>query len=230
MAEQKLETLFHPWLSYWFGMSSADSLELEQYELWRSVGAIHVPGWLPDSAREEDMRSRFGELLDRLAMNELEEWRSGPEGCLAYVMVADLLPRCLGRGTSDAYVLETFALDALDRALAEGWDKVMDPLKRAFFYMPLTHAESLDRQRESRRLYSELLRTFRAPGRLGVGEKDVAAVLGAFAESAFRHFRIVRRFGRFPNRNAALERVSTMEEASYLKDPWSFFTDDENAP
>jgi uncharacterized protein (DUF924 family) len=38
-----------------------------------------------------------------------------------------------------------------------------------------------------------------------------------------RHEEIIRRFGRFPHRNAALGRATTPEEAEFLKEPRSSF-------
>jgi uncharacterized protein (DUF924 family) len=37
------------------------------------------------------------------------------------------------------------------------------------------------------------------------------------------HLVIIRRYGRFPHRNAALGRESTLEEAEFLKQPGSSF-------
>ena len=38
-----------------------------------------------------------------------------------------------------------------------------------------------------------------------------------------RHAEIIRHFGRFPHRNAALGRATTPEEAEFLKEPESSF-------
>ena len=40
---------------------------------------------------------------------------------------------------------------------------------------------------------------------------------------ARRHYEIIRRFGRFPHRNAILGRASTAEETEFLKQPGSGF-------
>ena len=42
-------------------------------------------------------------------------------------------------------------------------------------------------------------------------------------EWARRHWAIIRRFGRFPHRNAVLGRASTPEETEFLKQPGSGF-------
>jgi len=43
------------------------------------------------------------------------------------------------------------------------------------------------------------------------------------SDYAVRHRDIVRRFGRFPHRNAALGRDSTPEETEFLRQPGSGF-------
>jgi uncharacterized protein (DUF924 family) len=40
---------------------------------------------------------------------------------------------------------------------------------------------------------------------------------------AQKHAAIIRRFGRYPHRNAALGRASTPEEVEFLKEPGSSF-------
>ena len=69
--------------------------------------------------------------------------------------------------------------------------------------MPLMHSEHLADQDESVRLFE-------------------AAGLEANAHFAQHHREIVRRFGRFPHRNAALERVSTADEIAYLNSKEAF--------
>jgi uncharacterized protein (DUF924 family) len=40
---------------------------------------------------------------------------------------------------------------------------------------------------------------------------------------AIRHMEIIERFGRFPHRNAILERTSTAEEKQFLQQPGNSF-------
>ena len=76
-----------------------------------------------------------------------------------------------------------------------------------FVYLPFEHSENLADQDESVRLFATL------------GE--------ALGEDAIRygerHRDVIRRFGRFPHRNAALGRVSTPDELAYLAQPGAGF-------
>jgi uncharacterized protein (DUF924 family) len=81
-------------------------------------------------------------------------------------------------------------------------------VERQFLYMPFEHSESLaDQELSVERLAS--LEAF--PETKGI------------AEWARRHEAIIRRFGRFPHRNAALGRAGTPEEIEFLKQPGSGF-------
>jgi uncharacterized protein (DUF924 family) len=71
------------------------------------------------------------------------------------------------------------------------------------------HAEDLAAQEEALRLFGRL-------------EQEAPALAG-YADHARRHHAAIRRFGRFPHRNAVLGRVSTAQEIEFLKEPGSAF-------
>ena len=93
--------------------------------------------------------------------------------------------------------------------VADGFDlRLAGLFHRAFAYLPYEHDESLDSQRESLRLF----KPFEAePGG------------ASYYRSALRHAAVIKRFGRFPHRNALLGRASTEEEAAFLRKPGSSF-------
>ena len=72
-----------------------------------------------------------------------------------------------------------------------------------FFYLPFEHSENLADQERAVPLYRAL---------------DEERALNA----AIGHRDAIRRFGRFPHRNAVLGRENTPEEAEYLKAPPSW--------
>jgi uncharacterized protein (DUF924 family) len=77
--------------------------------------------------------------------------------------------------------------------------------------LPFEHAESLDAQRESVRLFEALACETGQQGK------------GSYLDYARRHATIVERFGRFPHRNEALGRASTEDERVFLREPGSSF-------
>jgi uncharacterized protein (DUF924 family) len=76
-----------------------------------------------------------------------------------------------------------------------------------FVYLPLEHSESLADQELSVALFEELARDA-APA--------LKPAMDDFLHWAVRHWRVVQRFGRFPDRNEVFDRSSTPEELSFL--------------
>ena len=80
---------------------------------------------------------------------------------------------------------------------------------RVFLYMPLMHAENRALQDECVARFTHLLATT---------TPELRDTLAGNLRFAYQHLDIIKKFGRFPHRNAALGRVSTPEEEAFLKD------------
>ena len=93
-------------------------------------------------------------------------------------------------------------------ALAKEFDRTLRPVERMFVYLPLEHSEHLPDQELCLRLMKELS-----------GFRETRDIQG-WAE---KHLVIIRQFGRFPHRNAAIGRASTVAEIEFLKQPGSGF-------
>ncbi len=152
-------------------------------------------------AFDETIRSRFLPLYERAIEGQLGDWRSEPKHCLALVILLDQFPRNMFRGTARVFAADPLALDAARTIMDRGWDKALSPDERMFAYLPFEHSEALADQERSLKLFE--------------GHANF--------EWARRHWEIIRRFGRFPHRNAALGRASTLEEIEFLKQPGSGF-------
>jgi len=159
-------------------------------------------------AFDEEIRRRFLGLYERGAAGELAHWQRAPADCLALVILLDQFPRNMFRGSARAFASDPPARAAADVILGNGWDKAMSPDERMFAYLPFEHSESLADQERCLALMREI----------AVFPESVD--LPKWAEA---HLAIIRRFGRFPHRNAALGRTSTPEEAEFLKQPGSSF-------
>ena len=79
--------------------------------------------------------------------------------------------------------------------------------------MPLEHAEDLALQDRCVALFEALVQA---------GSEHAQTLQGAL-DYAHKHRAVIRQFGRFPHRNAALGRAGTAEEAAYLALPGSGF-------
>jgi len=154
-------------------------------------------------ALDERIRTEFEPLWQQAAAGELDHWQDTPEGALALVIVLDQLPLNMYRGRPESFATEQVAVAVAKQAVARGYDKLIPKDRLMFMYMPLMHSENLDDQDLSVQLFE-------------------AAGLADNLRFAEHHRGIVRRFGRFPHRNAILGRESTPEELDYLASPQAF--------
>ena len=104
------------------------------------------------------------------------------------------------RDDARAFATDDLALKAAVIAIGKAWDLRVDEPERQFFYLPLMHAESLAQQERGVRLILT-----RMP------QTGASNLVHARA-----HREVIRRFGRFPHRNAALGRRGTEAEAAFL--------------
>ncbi|MGH6984268.1 MAG: DUF924 family protein [Stellaceae bacterium] len=157
------------------------------------------PAWFSgDASTDALVRMRFLALHEELRRGLPPGALMAPEPALAAVIALDQFPRNLYRDQPDAFATDGAALAAARRAVALGFDRIFDPTRRHFFYLPFMHAEDRALQARSVELCAAL------------GDADVLGY-------AQRHREIVDRFGRFPHRNAVLGRKSSPDEVEFLK-------------
>jgi uncharacterized protein (DUF924 family) len=167
-----------------------------QYVLtfWRAAGPDK---WFAkDTAFDDEIRVRFLATYEAAAARTLA-WDDTAEGALALLIVLDQFPRNMFRGSARAFAADPLARELATRAIARGFDLAVAVPERGFFYLPFEHSETLADQERGVALN-------RASG-------DADAL-----KWAERHADIIRRFGRFPHRNAVLGRATTAEEQAFL--------------
>ena len=157
-----------------------------------------------DDAFDAAIRTRFAALHAAAALGELWRWRVDAPGRLAEIIVLDQFSRNLHRGSAAAFTQDAVALVLAQELVAQRLDTALPVVQRAFAYLPFMHSESAVVQQESLRLYTALAQ----PANL---------------KFAHLHADIIRRFGRYPHRNAALGRESSAEEIAFLQQPGSSF-------
>jgi uncharacterized protein (DUF924 family) len=162
---------------------------------WREAGPKKWFG--KDTAFDEAIRARFLATHEAAAAGMLVEWEATAEGTLALLIALDQFPRNMFRGSPRTFATDPLALQLADRAIAKGFDRQVPMAERGFFYLPFMHSERLTDQERSVTLYRAL----------GQTENQ------KFADD---HADIIRRFGRFPHRNAVLGRATTAEEQAFL--------------
>jgi uncharacterized protein (DUF924 family) len=160
--------------------------------------------WFAKSEHTDaQIRERFLWLQERLVADD------GIDGAmrrplLAAVIVLDQFSRNLFRDTPRAYAADPIARRLARRAIAQGLDVGMTAQERMFLYLPFEHSED----RADQALAVELL------AQLGNAE---------WTGYALKHQAIIDRFGRFPHRNAILNRDSSADEVECLQQREDWF-------
>jgi uncharacterized protein (DUF924 family) len=176
--------------------------------------------WFSDRARavwferdkgfDAEIAARFGAAVHAAQTGAFETWRQSPDGCLALVILLDQMGRNIYRGEAKAFLGDQRARLVAEDAIRRGIDRTLPFDRRRFFYLPFEHAEDLAAQDRSVELFA------RARDEALPHERDMAEVQ---LDYAHRHRDVIRRFGRFPGRNAALGRPSSDDELACLADP-----------
>jgi uncharacterized protein (DUF924 family) len=182
-------------LLFWFGPAS-------------ERGKAHKHWFVKSEAFDLEVRQRFLAVYEEAAAGKLTHLKESAADCLALIVLLDQFPRNMFRGTLRAFATDPLALETARHAVDRGFDRSLLPVERLFVYLPFEHSEALADQDRS---------------------CDLTRALDAYPETndvyryALAHRDIIRRFGRFPHRNAILGRASTPEELEFLKGPGSSF-------
>ncbi|MCQ4263419.1 DUF924 domain-containing protein [Stutzerimonas stutzeri] len=197
-----------PWqelLHWWFGQgTSANEIAAEKQRLWF--------GYRPQ--QDAEARDRFGPLVEQALDGGLQDWAELPEGWLALVLLLDQLPRMIHRNTPRAFAGDERAQQLVRDGLAHGGDMLLAPIQRVFIYLVLEHAENLAVQD---------LAVAHFTGLRDIADEQERSLFGGFLDYADRHREVISRFGRFPHRNAILDRESSDTERLFLEQPGSSF-------
>jgi uncharacterized protein (DUF924 family) len=162
---------------------------------WRAAG--EKKWFAKNDAFDAEIKPRFLDTYEAAAAGKLSNWESSPEGALALTIVLDQFPRNMFRRDARAFAADAMARAVADRALAHGYDRQVPNELRMFFYLPFEHSEVMADQDRCCALFKTL------------GNADLL-------HWAELHADIIRRFGRFPHRNAVLGRTTTPDEKTYL--------------
>jgi uncharacterized protein (DUF924 family) len=156
-------------------------------------------GWYGGgTALDRTIRDRFLPLWEDARLGRLRDWCRTAEGALACLIVLDQFPRNMFRGDPRSFATDPLARAVARDALDRKFDRQAEGRIRQFYYLPFMHSEDPADQDLSVALMSDRMR-------------DAEHVLHARA-----HREVIRRFGRFPFRNAALGRETTAEEQAFL--------------
>ncbi len=185
-------------LAFWFGPRDADA----------RTRTAHAARWFAgDAVLDAEVAQRFAGDVAAAVRHQRDAWAPSARGRLALILLLDQFSRQLYRGRAEAFASDPHALALALTGIDAGLDAPLGDAERAFFYMPLHHAENLAVQDRCVDVFAAL------HARSDAAWRDQAA---GFLRYAREHRDVIARFGRFPHRNAALGRASTAEERAYL--------------
>ena len=169
----------------------------EVVSFWREAGPDR---WFTkDATFDEQIRERFLDTYEAAAAGKLSGWEHSAQDALALLILLDQFPRNMFRGDARAFATDPLARAVAAGAIVRGFDSQVPADLRGFFYLPFEHSEDPADQERGIAFYK------------ASGDADGLK----WAEI---HADIIRRFGRFPHRNAVLGRTTTPEEQKFLDD------------
>lgn len=164
-------------------------------DFWKGAGAS---AWFrKNGVFDQDIRQRFGQLVEDAGDGRLEDWLDEPQTCLAYILLLDQFTRNIFRQNARAFEHDDKALNAAKIAIENNYIASVDIELQSFFIMPFMHSEHLDDQLRC----IELMKIYSS-------EDSV--------KFAVIHYDLIEKFGRFPHRNEVLGRKSSALELEFL--------------
>ena len=185
-------------IAFWFREQALSAPQIDRrMDIW--FGA--------DEVFDHECKKDFSDDVTAASEGRLDHWAHEPRGRLALILLLDQFRRNIFRNTADAFSKDKMALKLCVEGAMAKTDQGLAPIERAFFYMPLQHAESKKVQAKSVELFSKLSEAVSPTFR------ETFETITQFAEL---HRDIIEQFGRFPHRNGLLNRDNTSEEDEYL--------------
>ncbi|MCF6302989.1 MAG: DUF924 domain-containing protein [Devosiaceae bacterium] len=155
--------------------------------------------WFGSSVEfDELLKKNFFDLHAKVAAGEASSWRDTPQGRVAEIIVLDQFSRQFFRGEARAFITDSMSLVLAQELVASGKDMSLTNNQRFFAYLPFMHSESLVIHETAVRLFRDL------------GDEETL-------KFEMAHLDVLKEFGRYPKRNAALGRTSTPQEAVYIE-------------
>lgn len=148
----------------------------------------------------------FGPFLDDVAAHGWDMAALDRREAIGLVIMLDQFPRNIFRKDARAFAYDEVARRHA-RALVESGIGRFALIERCFLYLPFEHSEAIADQDLSVALFEAL--AAEAPA-------EQADTYRNYLDYAVKHRDLIRRFGRFPHRNAWLGRENSAEEAAFL--------------
>jgi len=149
-----------------------------------------------------EMRKLFLDLYYKYKDASIEYFIDNELDLLGSVLLFDQIPRNIFRNTKQMYDTDVKALEIVGKGLIKF--KLFD-IERAILGYPFIHSENLNEQLKAKDLYNHIIDPY------------MCVIARYFRIIARNHYDTIQIFGRFPQRNNILGRISTLKEIVYLR-------------
>lgn len=163
-------------------------------DFWESIGP---DGWFEKNDEiDRRFREQFLAAYEAAAARQCMHWLHEARPGLGLILLLDQFPRNAFRGSPKVYATDALAREAANEFIERGHMAAIDLPLRMFVRLPFSHSEALADQDRAVALHKQYI------------DDDT--------QWADHHREIIRRFGRFPHRNAILGRTTTPDEQAFL--------------
>ena len=185
-------------LQFWFGaFPTPYTADARKSDMWFKNGAAY----------DSEIFINFAVDYDKAINGELDHWIDSYRGRLALIILLDQFSRHIHRGSAESFAQDKKAQALCVDGIGTGDDCRMHAIERSFYYLPLEHAEDIEKQNLSLKAYRQLVEDVPEQYR------KAFEVTLSFAKS---HHYVIEKFGRFPELNEVLGRESTAEELEFI--------------
>jgi uncharacterized protein (DUF924 family) len=204
-------------LDYWFskGLYTAD------FDKW----------FMKSQDYDEEIKEKFGDLLKEAEQGHGFSWLHTKDSYVAHIILLDQFSRHIYRGSCDSFKNDNGCMLFVEL----GWEMYKEQLKGyefMFAFMPYMHTENMVYQKKGeynfnihKQLYGNAGgRALTPPIHVSyMGSLDEVtnndkeyAMLKSMEPHVLGHKQTIQMFGRFPKRNVALGRETTIQEEQYM--------------
>ena len=184
---------------YWFGdLRSPVDFPKDKSEIWFSRS----------DATDSHIRETFGRYIPEAARERWDLALLSREEQVALVVLLDQFPRNIFRDSPEAFAYDPKAREIAEALVKPGWGGFYW-IERTFLFTPFEHSEDIAKQDYGVLLAADLAVSAPAP---------LTDYFRSVLDFATRHRDLIRKFGRFPHRNAVLGRPSRPEEEAFLRE------------
>jgi uncharacterized protein (DUF924 family) len=213
-------------LNSFFGCDDEEGWDLVDLQNWRN----NMKRW--GFGRPEDQDHEMLDKLSPLSLNvdpetwydslseeEREKWES-PWGILAQIAIFDQVTRSAYRGTPEAFKWDVLAIKATKVAIERGYFETAykSTLCQFLILLPLEHSESWEDQKLGVTLLLRLLSTVAVQDE-GLSDYEIVKRLEfskRLTTAFLEHAQVIAKFKRYPHRNKANSRTTSLEERVWL--------------